>query len=92
MNYSNCYKDPEGYYFDSIVSIYKPCYSSCNSCDRTGNKSNHYCYSCNSRNTYPIPMENEYNYINCYPNCTFNFYIDEYYNHEYFGLIHIFYI
>ena len=80
-SFINCYKDPEGYYFDSSNLIYMPCYSSCKFCDWMGDKINHYCKSCNSKNTYPILMEDNENYMNCYPNCTFNFYIDEDYNH-----------
>ena len=74
----NCYKDPEGYYFDS--GIYKPCYPSCKKCDFTGNKTYHYCTSCNSKNPYPVPMEDNERYMNCYPNCTFNFYINDTYD------------
>ena len=76
-DFINCYKDPEEYYFDSSESIYMPCYPSCKSCDRTGNKTNHYCTSCNSRNSYIIPKENNENFTNCYPICIFNFYFDD---------------
>ena len=69
----NCYKDPEGYYFDNLNSIYKPCYHSCKFCYKMGNKTHHYCKSCNSKNSYPFKMEENENYLNCYPNCTLIF-------------------
>ena len=79
----NCYKAPEEYYFDSRSSIYKPCYPSCKYCGKKGNKRNHYCLSCNEKNTNQIQMEDSDNdnYTNCYPNCTFNFYFDDNYNY-----------
>lgn len=46
-----------------------------------GNKAYHYCNAYNSRNTYPIPMEENENYTNCYQNSTFNFYFDDDNNH-----------
>ena len=81
-NFVNCYKVPERYYFNFTETKYKPCYHSCKYCIGDGNKLNHFCTSCNSNNNYPIPMEDNENYTNCYPNCTYNFYFDDEHNYK----------
>ena len=77
-NFLNCYKEPQEYYFfDS--NLFMPCYHSCKYCYKDGNKTNHFCKSCNLKNNYPIQMvdyENNITYVNCYPNCTYNYYFD----------------
>ena len=41
-----CYKDPEGYYFDEVYSLYRKCYYTCKTCDKKGDSSNHNCLEC----------------------------------------------
>ena len=77
-NFTNCYKNPEGYYFNS--TMYMPCYYSCKNCGGYGDKYNHFCTSCNSENSYQIISKN--NYINCYPDCLYNFYFDDNDNYQ----------
>ena len=83
-NFTNCYKDPEKYYLNSSLEVYIPCYPSCKYCDLKGNDKNHYCISCNSKNSYPILMKDDsnYTYFNCYPICIHNFYFDENNNYK----------
>ena len=82
-NFVDCYKEPlEYYYLDS--NQFMSCYYSCKYCYKSGNKQNHFCKSCNLKNNYPIQMvdyDNNFTYVNCYPYCTFNFYIDDEYNY-----------
>ena len=86
-NFTNCFREADEFYLDLSQKLFMPCYPSCKNCDRYGNKKNHFCTSCNSKNEYPIPMidyendENNNNYINCYPNCTYNYYFDEDFNY-----------
>ena len=86
-NFKSCFKEHEGYYLDLNQRIFMPCYHTCKYCDHYGNKKNHFCTSCNSKNGFPIPMfdygddENYNTFTNCYPNCTYNYYLDEEYNY-----------
>ena len=80
-SFVNCYKDPELYYLDTNINKYKECYHSCQYCTKHGNKQNHFCISCNSKNSFAIHMEGNENYSNCYPICEFNYYFDENYNY-----------
>ena len=73
-NFINCYKDPEGYYFNYTHNKYMKCYYSCSYCYGYGNKFKHLCSICNSENNISILMDN---YLNCYPNCEYNYYINE---------------
>ena len=68
-NFINCYKDPEKYYFD--YNIYKPCYSSCKTCDRNGDYRNHYCKTCDDNSPFEYPKNG---YVNCYPSCEHHYY------------------
>ena len=72
----NCYKSPEGYYFDNKKLIYMPCYHSCKFCIDQGNYKNHSCLSCNSLNEFKILNEEDNETMNCYPDCLFNYYFD----------------
>ena len=40
----NCSKSPEGYYLDN--SVYKLCYLSCKTCNKSGNETEHNCIEC----------------------------------------------
>ena len=76
-SFVKCYKDPEEYYLDQNLLIYKHCYHTCKSCNQHGNKENHNCLSCNEENKFPIIIgDNSGSSINCYPNCTYNYYFD----------------
>jgi hypothetical protein len=44
-NMSNCYTGTQNYYYLDI-SIYKQCYSTCETCDTIGDSINHHCNSC----------------------------------------------
>ena len=50
--YINCYKDPENYYLDIIVSFYKLFYFSCKTCNFSGNEILHNCLVCKSHFIY----------------------------------------
>ena len=41
-----CPSAPEGYYLDKNDSYYKSCYSSCETCDISGEENNHNCIEC----------------------------------------------
>ena len=74
----NCYKKPEGYYLDLTKKKYIPCYHSCKFCaSLKSNKTNHYCTSCNDKNSYSILDENNPPYMNCYPECKYNYYFNK---------------
>ena len=59
--YIKCFKDPQGYYLDN--NLYKECYYTCKSCNKSGNDSMHNCLECNDN--HPIKIENN-NYLNCF--------------------------
>ena len=42
-NFINCYNNLEGYYLDKNDNFYKPCYPSCKTCEKPGDKKNHNC-------------------------------------------------
>ena len=66
--YINCYKDPEGYYFDETDLLYKKCYHTCKACNKRGNYVTHNCLECDTNYSYGIRDKN--NYFNCYEfNC-----------------------
>ena len=47
----NCYsKDTieDGYYLDSELSLFKPCYETCSKCSHSGDENNHNCEECKS--------------------------------------------
>ena len=69
--YLKCYKDPERYYLDKILSKYKLCFSSCQNCDKQGNSNFHNCLKCDKN--YPNELHYE-NYTNCYDVCPYYFY------------------
>ena len=73
FSFVNCYQNPEGFYLDKEASVYKPCYSSCKSCDIKGNKEIHNCISCAPNHIYELNFQN---YINCYDKCEFYFYFN----------------
>ena len=76
-NFKNCYKDPENYYLNTQKK-YTPCYHSCKSCaPLKPDKKHHYCKSCNEDNSFSISDENNSTYMNCYPECKYNYYFNE---------------
>ena len=75
--FKNCYKDPEKYYLNTQKK-YIPCYHSCKSCaPLKPDKKHHYCKSCNEDNSFSISDENNSTYMNCYPECKYNYYFNE---------------
>ena len=92
----NCYHEPEEYYLEKINGkfMYKHCYHSCKYCINGGDKFNHNCTSCNNKNSFSIPFENNeifndtyytsyinFTIMNCYPECMYNYYFDKDYNY-----------
>ena len=71
--YLNCTKSPIGYYLDNESSTYKLCYSSCETCEKSGNITEHNCKECKFGYNYEIHFGI---YKNCYTNCTFYHYYD----------------
>ena len=74
--YLNCTLSKEGYYLDNSEgnNIYKPCYSSCKTCNISGNEISHNCLEC--KNNYNFEINVNY-YKNCYDNCSYYHYYDE---------------
>ena len=52
ITYIICYEYKEGYYFDDNDFNYKPCYSSCKKCNKSGNKTEHNCIECKEEYIY----------------------------------------
>ena len=72
--YINCYNEtPTGYYLDTINSIYKKCYYTCETCEIKGDNEFHNCLKCNNDFNFEIHINN---YINCYVNCIYYYYFD----------------
>ena len=71
--YFNCTQSPNGYYFDNEASIYKLCYSSCETCEISGNETKHNCKTCKYGYNFEIRFGI---YKNCYMNCSFYHYYD----------------
>ena len=71
--YVNCYKEPEGYYFDSLDNLYKKCFYKCKTCDIKGDYTNNNCLKCNDN--YPFRIESN-GHANCYENCSNYFFFD----------------
>ena len=71
--YFNCSKSPSGYYFDNKDSTYKLCFSSCKTCDISGNETLHNCKECKKGYNFEIHFGL---YKNCYVNCSYYHYYD----------------
>ena len=78
IEYKECYKDPIGYYLDINESLYKKCFYSCKTCEIPGNNRTHNCLECS--NDYPLVFKNNDNYPDCFQNCSYNYYFEEYNN------------
>ena len=73
-NYYKCYQNPEGYYLDEKDSLYKPCYSSCETCKIGGDINAHNCSTCKDNLYYGLLQNNSFN---CYEQCSYYYYNDE---------------
>ena len=62
------------YYFDNNDKNYKPCYSSCKTCDKEGNDTIHNCDTCKDGYEFKKSLDN---YYNCYPICGNYYYFDK---------------
>ena len=71
--YINCYQSLEGYYLDEEDLMFKECYPSCKSCDKSGNETFHNCIKCKDNFIYLLNVSD---YINCYDNCSYYYYYD----------------
>ena len=71
--YLNCTKAPIGYFFDNEDSVNKLCYPSCETCETSGNETEHNCKKCKYGYNFEI---NFGIYKNCYMNCSFYHYYD----------------
>ena len=80
-SYIKCYQNPEGYYLDINNLYYKPCYNSCEICDKEGNYSIHNCLICKENFIYELWYNDNYTYNysnkNCYKECDYYFYFNE---------------
>ena len=80
--YINCYNNLEGYYLDKSDEnhyIYKLCFERCKSCEIGGDVLNHNCIECNSNYSFGISKNN---YTNCYINCSYYYFFDDYGNYH----------
>ena len=66
-----CYQTLEGYYLES--GYFKPCYKSCQICDKRGDDANHNCKQCKNNFNFEISMNQ---YKNCFENIMKNSSID----------------
>ena len=72
-NNFTCYeKNLEKHYLSN--NLLYPCYSTCQTCNKTGNYFSHECLTCDANNTFEFKKDG---YKNCYPKCDFYFYFDE---------------
>ena len=72
-NNFTCYeKNLEKHYLSN--NLLYPCYSTCQTCNKTGNYLSHECLTCDANNTFEFKKDG---YKNCYPKCDFYFYFDE---------------
>ena len=71
--YYECYKEPKGYYLDTDDLVYKKCFGTCETCKIKGDNDTHNCLTCNDSFPFGIKFNN---YINCYKNCSYNYYFD----------------
>ena len=67
-----CYKNLLGYYLAPNNYLQK-CYESCEICNTRGDFENHNCKKCASGYKFEL---NIFSYINCYKNCSYNYYYD----------------
>ena len=68
-SFINCYNNSfEGYFLDKTDNYYKPCYSSCKTCNESGNIFNNKCTEC--YNNYYLVNSN------CYKICEYYHYFD----------------
>ena len=83
IEFINCYNEiPDGYFFDNIEKIYKPCYSTCKNCTENGDENNNNCLSCKDNYSFKDDFEND---KNCYKKCDYYYYFDS--NRNYFCTI-----
>ena len=68
----DCFKTIDGYFLED--KYFKPCYFTCEICNESGNYTYHHCKKC--KQEYYIEMILE-GFINCYNECTNNYYIDK---------------
>ena len=71
--YINCYKSPEGYYFDKNDNFYKKCFYTCKDCNEYGDKNTNNCQKCIDNYKFLEDFPNDHN---CYENCQFYYYFD----------------
>ena len=50
--FKRCFNMLQGYYLDIENQVYKPCYNSCLSCEKGGNRVIHNCKECNEQNPF----------------------------------------
>ena len=73
-----CYKDPKYYYLDKSSQMYKPCYNTCETCDKYGDNKNNNCKTCKENYIFRNDFSND---NNCYEKCSFYYYFDNDKNH-----------
>ena len=73
----NCYTNLDGYYLDSEMKEFKPCYNSCQLCSEPGNEKNNRCIKCKDGYERKNDFEND---NNCYKICDPYYYFYDSYN------------
>ena len=74
--YINCSSSPQGYYLDRVGEnyMYKLCYSSCKTCNISGDEFIHNCNECKEGYNFELIIgENK----NCYKSCSYYHYFDK---------------
>ena len=74
LSFYNCYKSLEGYYLDEETLTFKLCYTSCKSCNKSGDEIENNCLECKFNYKFEIRFDN---YKNCYDNCSYYHYFNE---------------
>ena len=64
---------------DKDESLYKKCYDSCETCEIQGNNIAHNCKKCDNKLTMEFAVNN---YYNCYQNCSYYYYFDNFSNYH----------
>ena len=69
----------DSYYLDNNTGMYKECYKSCKKCNERGNEINNNCFECKDDFIFLNDSKDD---RNCYEECNYFYYIDEYDNYN----------
>ena len=79
-SFIDCFKDPEGYFLNSINELYERCYNTCKFCTSKGDENDNKCLECLEPYIFIDDFENK---KNCYIDCQYKYYYDEKDNNKY---------